>query len=90
MLSEDSKLPNNVPELKQVIASLQFSLEKKEQRHSAKIKIRKEQVAFLRDKLFGRKSEKYQLDLNPPQLLLFDYKALLPQHINSDLLVVPE
>lgn len=65
MFCEASKLPDNVSELKQIIASLQSSYEDD-------IKILKEQVAFLRDKLFGRKSEKYPLDLNPPQLLLFD------------------
>ena len=61
MLSEAAKLPDNVTELKTIIASYQ-----------ADIKILKEQVAFYRDKLFGHKSEKYPLDLNPPQLLLFD------------------
>jgi len=72
MFCEASKLPDNVSELKQVISSLQASSEQKELQYQADIEILKEQVAFLRDKLFGRKSEKYPLDLNPPQLLLFD------------------
>jgi len=80
MFCEASKLPDNVFELKQVISSLQVSSEEKELQYQADIKILKEQVAFLRDKLFGRKSEKYPLDLNPPQLLLFDE----PGDISSD------
>lgn len=75
MHSGASKLPDNVAELKQVISSLQSSLEEKERQYQADIKILKEQVAFFRDKLFGRKSEKHPLDLNPPQLLLFDEPA---------------
>ena len=68
MFYEASKLPDNVAELKQVIASY----EDEKRQYQADIKILKEQVAFLRDKLFGCKSEKHPLDLNPPQLLLFD------------------
>ena len=86
MFSEASKLPDNVAELKQVIVSLQSSLEEKEQQHTTEIKILKEQVAFLRDKLFGTKSEKYPLDLNPPQLLLFDE----PGDIASDQATSPD
>ena len=71
MLSQATKLPNNVSELKQMIASLQSSYE-------AEINILREQVAFYRDKLFGRSSEKHPLDLNPPQLLLFDEPGDIP------------
>jgi len=72
MLSQATKLPDDVEELKQIITSLHCSLEDEKRQHQANIKILKEQVAFYRDKLFGRKSEKHPLDLNPPQLLLFD------------------
>jgi transposase len=86
MLSEATKLPDNVTELKQIIASFQSSLassKEKERQYQADIKILKEQVAFYRDKLFGRSSEKHPLDLNPPQLLLFDEPGEIPSEESS-------
>jgi len=80
MTCEAPKLTNNVSELKQMISSLQGCHEKEVQQYQADIKILTEQVAFFRDKLFGRKSEKLSYDLNPPQLLLFDE----PEDIEPD------
>jgi transposase len=76
MFSQASKLPDNVKELKEIIVSY----EDEKRQYQADIKILKEQISFLREKLFGRKSEKYPLDLNPPQLLLFDE----PEDISSE------
>jgi hypothetical protein len=54
------------------LEKMALSFEKKEKRYQAEIKILKEQTQLLKDRIFGRKSEKSTLD--DRQLLLFEEK----------------
>ena len=76
MISDTSTLPDSPEELKRLIAKLQSShvaeLEKLKGRHEAEVRLLREQVRHLYDKLFGRKSEKSRYGDESPQLCLFD------------------
>ncbi len=65
MISDVSILPDDTVKLKEKIINL-------EQRHEKEIRILKEQIRLLQDKLFGRKSEKLEKEKGYQQLLLID------------------
>ena len=70
MILDAVNLPDDTPFLKQTIADLVKSSTEKE----AEIKLLREQIRYLRDKLFGRKTEKNR-DTGQLQLSLFDESA---------------
>lgn len=76
MISDTSTLPDNPEELKALIEKLQSShlaeLEKLNNRHESEVRLLREQVRHLYDKLFGHKSEKSRYGDKSPQLCLFD------------------
>lgn len=67
MLSTFEPLPNTVAKLQQVV----LSFVDQEKKHQNQINVLEEQVRFLKNKLFGRKSEKLSEE-NSDQLYLFD------------------
>ncbi|MBL0732327.1 MAG: hypothetical protein JJW03_05700 [Desulfosarcina sp.] len=71
MISSDCKLSKNILELQQIKASLADEFAKKKRFYESEIKILKEQIRLLQDKLFGRKSKKIKNDSDKRQLLLF-------------------
>ncbi|MDL1984523.1 MAG: transposase, partial [Deltaproteobacteria bacterium] len=71
MISSCCEPSKDILELQQIIAYLVDEFAKKEQFYESEIKILKEQIRLLQDKLFGRKSEKIKSDSDERQLLLF-------------------
>ena len=75
MISSCCEPSKDILEPQQIIASLVDEFAKKERFYESEIKILKEQIRLLQDKLFGRKSEKIKSDSDERQLLLFDETA---------------
>ena len=75
MILSDCEPSKDILELQQINASLVDEFAKKERFYESEIKILKEQIRLLQDKLFGRKSEKIKSDSDERQLLLFDETA---------------
>lgn len=75
MISSCCEPSKDILELQQINASLVDEFAKKERFYESEIKILKEQIRLLQDKLFGRKSEKIKSDSDERQLLLFDETA---------------
>lgn len=94
MISDTSTLPDSPEELKRLIAKLQSShlaeLEKIKGRHEAEVRLLREQVRHLYDKLFGRKSEKSRYGDNSPQLYLFDMPEPDPDAVEPEAVEVKQ
>ena len=75
MILNGCETSKDLLELQQVNATLVDEMAKKERFYESEIKILKEQIRLLQDKLFGRKSEKIKNDSDERQLLLFDETA---------------
>ena len=84
MIPDNSILPNDLSLLKKEI----ISLSEKDKRNKQEIKILKEQIRYLQDKLFGRKSEKIVNGSGFQQMLLFDEPVETPQ-VPDDEVEVP-
>jgi len=77
---------SSISDLEKVV----LSFEKKEKRYQAEIKILKEQIQLLKDRIFGRKSEKSAPD--DRQLLLFEEKqdeAHIPAPAEEEIIIPP-
>lgn len=75
MISSGCEPSVDIFELQKINASLVEEFAKKERFYETEIKILKEQIRLLQDKLFGRKSEKIKITSDEHQLLLFDEVA---------------
>jgi len=86
MKSKDLHISSALSELEEIKVIFAAS----EKRHQAEIKLLKEQIRFLTDKLFGRRSEKHVID--DKQLLLFEEKedeSYIPETIEPKIDVQP-
>ncbi len=61
---------NEVEKLKEIVLSFVKDFDRKEQNYKSEIKILNEQIKSLRDKLFGRKTEKIYRDDGQLSLLI--------------------
>jgi transposase len=74
MVTEGAKLPDNVSELQELIAVLYKKLEELEQReqqYETENKLLRERISQLTFKIYGRKFEKFSLESDSKQGLLF-------------------
>ena len=85
MISDISILPDDLSALKKEV----LNLSEKDRRNQKEIKILKEQIRYLQDKLFGRKSEKIVNGSGLQQMLLFDEPIETPQVSEADDIEVP-
>ena len=82
MAFDISTLPNDSESLKLIIADLQGQFTGLKDQHDKETGILLEQIRHLRDKLFGRKSEKLPVDTDIQPLLLFDMPE--PDDVEAD------
>jgi len=75
MISSGCNPSKDILELQQINACLVDKIAEKERFYESEIKILKEQIRLLQNKLFGRKSEKIESTSDECQLLLFDEVA---------------
>ena len=82
MTFDISTLPNDSESLKLIIADLQGQFTGLKDQYDKETGILLEQIRHLRDKLFGRKSEKLPVDTDIQPLLLFDMPE--PDDVEAD------
>lgn len=66
------------------IENLIKSFNEKEEKYLSKINILEEEIRLLKDKIFGRKSEKKISPQNENQLTFFDSEKVLPEQPETD------